>query len=239
MGSFMRLFQFRTEMGGQLRLRPALGRWKLRYMENLLQLLLRAGLPSIRFQFLTYRGRLSTLSMSVSMHPIRSPWLFLLLMFVPGVAFARAPKKCVTVDKAEKMLNKDVCVKAHIYDVVRLPDGTRFLDVCSPQTPDAKCRFTIVSLWEDRETVGGLDKYLNEDVRIWGMVRPVRGRAEIQLSHARQFYGGPPKFRPNPLLASGFDAQWERPPVRDPSLRAHGRGRSFMNTRDQQALPAK
>jgi len=24
------------------------------------------------------------------------------------------------------------------------------------------------------------------------------------VSHARQFYGGPPKFKPNPLLARGF-----------------------------------
>ena len=34
------------------------------------------------------------------------------------------------------MVNKDVCVTAHVYDVVQLPDGTRFLDVCTPDTTD-------------------------------------------------------------------------------------------------------
>ena len=48
-----------------------------------------------------------------------------------------------------KLLNKDVCISAHVYDVVQLPNGTSFLDVCTPQTSDDLCRFTIVSLWED------------------------------------------------------------------------------------------
>lgn len=169
----------------------------------------------------------------------RSPSLCLLLFCASVPAFARAPKKCVAADRAVTMLNKDACVSAHIYDVVQLPDGTRFLDVCSPQTTDEKCRFTIVSLWKDRETVGELEKYLNTDVRIRGIVRPMHGRAEIMLSHARQFYGGPPKFKPNPLLMRGFDAGQDRPPIHDPNLRAHGGRRAFMNTRDREKMPAK
>ena len=148
-----------------------------------------------------------------------------------------APKPCVPADQAAKMLNKDVCVSAHVYDVVELPDGTRFLDVCSPQTPDAQCRFTIVSLGQDREDVGELKQYRDQDVDIRGIVQPMHGRAGMVLSHVRQFRGGPPKFRPNPLLARGFTADQSRPPINDPNLHGQGSGRAFMNTRDQEATP--
>jgi hypothetical protein len=141
--------------------------------------------------------------------------------------------------QAAQMLNKDICVSAHIYDVVQLPDGTRFLDVCSPQTPDDQCRFTVVSLWADRDEVGELKKYRDANVEIRGVVRPMHGRAGMVLSHARQFYGGPPKFKANPLLARGFSADQERPPINDPNLHAQGGHRAFMNTRDQETLPGK
>ncbi len=157
----------------------------------------------------------------------------------PALAFAAKAKPCVTAEQAAQMLNKDVCIAAHIYDVVELPDGTRFLDVCSPQTPDDKCRFTIVSLAEDRDDVGELAKFRDMNVQVRGIVQPMHGRSGMILSHARQFYGGPPKFRPNPLLARGFSADQERPPVNDPNLRAHGGHRAFMNTRDEETLPAK
>jgi hypothetical protein len=137
------------------------------------------------------------------------------------------------------MLNKDICISAHVYDLVQLSDGTRFLDVCPPQTPDAKCRFTVVSLPEDRNTVGELTKYRDMNVQIRGIVQPMHGRAGIILSHARQFNGGPPKFRPNPLLARGFDAGESHPPVNDPNLRAQGGRRAFMNTKDQEPAPGK
>jgi hypothetical protein len=162
-----------------------------------------------------------------------------LLTLVPTLAIAAKPKPCVTADQAAQMLNKDVCISAHIYDVVRLPDGTRFLDVCSPQITDDKCRFTVVSYREDHIEVGELKKYRDMDVEIRGIVQPMHGRAGMVLSHARQFHGGPPKFRPNPLLARGFDAEQERPPVNDPNLRSQGGRRAFMNTRDQETLPGK
>ncbi len=163
----------------------------------------------------------------------------LILVFCAPVALAAKPKACVTAGQASRMLNKDVCVSAHIYDVVQLPDGTRFLDVCPPEMPDADCRFTIVSLWEDRGDVGELQKYRNMNVQIRGIVKPMHGRAGMVLSHVRQFNGGPPKFRPNPRLARGFNGGQERPPVEDPNLRAQGSARSFMNTRDQETRPAK
>jgi hypothetical protein len=165
--------------------------------------------------------------------------LLLLVAVSPVLAFASGQKPCVTAEEASKLLNKDVCISAHVYDVVQLPDGTRFLDVCTPQTPDDACRFTVVSLWEDHDEVGELRKYRDMDVHIRGIVRPMHGRAGMVLSHARQLYGGPPKFRPNPMLARGFSAEQSRPPVSDPNLRSQGGGRAFMNSRDQETRPAK
>jgi hypothetical protein len=164
--------------------------------------------------------------------------LALVIACATKLAFA-AQKPCVTTDQATKLLNKDVCITAHVYDVVELPSGTRFLDVCTPETPDEQCHFTIVSLKEDRDEVGELRKYRDMNVNIRGIVQPMHGRAGMVLSHARQFYGGPPKFRPNPKLARGFDAEQNRPPISDPNLRSQGGRRAFMNTRDQETLPAK
>jgi len=166
----------------------------------------------------------------------RVAWVVLLVAILPALAFAGKQKPCVTADKATALLNKDVCVSAHIYDVVELPDGTRFLDVCAPETTDEKCKFTIVSLWEDRDEVGELRKYRDMNVQIRGIVRPMHGRAGMVLSHARQFYGGPPKFKPNPLLARGFSADQSRPPINDPNLRSQGGRRAFMNTKDKETL---
>ncbi len=163
----------------------------------------------------------------------------LLAALSPTLAYAGSPKPCLTADEASKMLNKDVCITAHIYDVVQLPDGTRFLDVCTPQTPDDACHFTIMSLWKDREEVGELRKYRDMDVQVRGIVQPMHGRAGMVLSHARQFYGGPPKFKPNPMLARGFNAEQSHPPINDPNLRSQGGRRAFMNTRDQETRPAK
>ena len=165
--------------------------------------------------------------------------LALLLAGVSSLAFAAKPKPCLSAEEASRMVNKDVCVTAHVYDVVELPDGMRFLDICSPETTDQNCRFTIVSLWQDRESVGELRKFRDADVRVRGIVQPMHGRSGILLSHARQFNGGPPRFRPNPLLARGFSADQERPPVADPGLHTHGHVRAFMNSRDRETLPAK
>jgi hypothetical protein len=154
----------------------------------------------------------------------------------PALALAGKAKPCVSADQAAQMLNKDICVSAHIYDVVELLDGTRFLDVCSPQTPDEKCRFTVISLREDRPDVGELTRYRDQDVQIRGIVQPMHGRAGMKLSHVRQFYGGPPKFKPNPLLALGFSADEDRAPVSDPNLHPQGGRRAFMNTKDQETV---
>ena len=166
-------------------------------------------------------------------------WLVLCAAALTPFAFAAREKPCVTADEATKLVNKDVCVTAHIYDVVELPNGTRYLDVCTPDTTDERCRFTIVSMFEDRDEVGELRRYRDMDVHVRGIVWPMHGRAGMVLSHARQFYGGPPKFRPNPKLIRGFNADTSRPAINDPNLRSQGGRRAFMNSRDQEAAPKK
>ena len=200
-------------------------------------------MESCRIQWRDFPGRANRRTLVAVLPVNRFAHLRVLIavlaLTLPPAAYSAAPKPCVTADEASKMLNKDICISAHIYDVVQLPDGTRFLDVCTPQTPDEACRFTIMSLWEDREEVGELRKYRDMDVQVRGIVQPMHGRAGMVLSHARQFYGGPPKFKPNPMLARGFNAEQSRPPVNDPNLRSQGGRRAFMNTRDQETRPAK
>jgi hypothetical protein len=94
-------------------------------------------------------------------------------------------------------------------------------------------------MFEDRDQVGELRKYRDMDVHVRGIVRPMHGRAGMVLSHARQFYGGPPKFRPNPKLIRGFGADESRPAISDPNLRSQGGRRAFMNSLDQEAKPTK
>jgi hypothetical protein len=172
--------------------------------------------------------------------PLRRPlWLVLFALAACLTAAAAKPKPCISAEQASRLVHKDVCITAHVYDVVELPDGTRFLDVCTPQTPDEACRFTIISLWEDRDEVGELRKFRNMDVEVRGIVEPMHSRTGMVLSHSRQFYGGPPKFKPNPMLARGFSADQSRPPLNDPDLRSQRPVRAFMNTRDQETTPAK
>lgn len=133
-------------------------------------------------------------------------------------------------------LNQDVCVKAHVFDVVELLDGTRFLDVCPPNLPDDQCRFAVVSLAGDRGEVGDLRRYRDQDVQLRGTLRRMHGRLGIVISHSRQFGGGPEKFKPNPRLLHGFNAQSDQAPIRDPNLAPAGHHRSFMNTQDKERL---
>lgn len=148
-------------------------------------------------------------------------------------------KACLSVEDAVKQPNKDVCVSAHVFDVVQLSDGMRFLDVCPPETADENCHFTFVSPEADRKDVGDLTRYRDQDVHIRGIIRATHGRMGIVISHMRQFRGGPEKFRPNPRLVHGFEAESDRPPVRDPNLSGGGHHRSFMNTRDTESLPVR
>jgi hypothetical protein len=165
--------------------------------------------------------------------------LGLIAILCPALAFAHEAKPCIKPTDASQYLNKDICISVHIYDVVRLEDGTRFLDVCSPETPDTQCRFTVVSRPEDSDAVGELNQYRDADVHVRGIVESMHGRSGMVLSHARQFFGGPPKFRPNPRLIRGFAADSARPAVNDPNLRSHGGRRGFMNSNDRETRPTQ
>jgi hypothetical protein len=161
--------------------------------------------------------------------------------FAAGTANAAqksVPTMCLTVADASKKSGKDVCVNAHVFDLIELTDGTRFLDVCPPDVLDDKCSFTLLSLKVDREDVGDLRRYRNQNVNVRGIVRSTHGRMGIVISHVRQFNGGPEKFRPNPKLLRDFNAQSDQMPVHDPNLASNGHHRSFMNTRDRETLPA-
>ena len=134
-------------------------------------------------------------------------WLFppsLLLLALPCAANSM---HCIPPDEALRHINKTVCVQAHVYTVVRAAADTRFLDVCSPQTSDADCHFTIVSFHQDQTTVGDLTSLEHKDIQIRGMVREFEGRAEIVLNTSKQLHGGKEKFLANPKLMQSFSAE--------------------------------
>lgn len=163
----------------------------------------------------------------------------LIVALFPAVVFAAKSKPCVESVDASKYLNKDICISAHVYDVVKLDNGARFLDVCPPDMRDADCHFTIVSLPEDLNEVGELERYRDADVHVRGIVQSVHGQAGMLLSHARQFRGGPPKFRPNQLLIRGFAGDTEKAAVHDPNLRSQGGHRGFMNSNNRETLTGR
>lgn len=129
-----------------------------------------------------------------------------------------APRVCHPATDAARYTGKDICIAAHIYDIVELRDGTRFLDTCSPDTSDENCRFTIASLPQDRHEAGNLDSLRGRDIELRGIIHSVNQRSLIYFSNARQLHGGAEKFRPNPALLHGFSAEDGKAPVHDPSL---------------------
>ena len=135
----------------------------------------------------------------------RAAWIIAIAFVAPSLWAAE--KGCITPELAGQHVNKNVCLMAHVYDVIELSDGTRFLDLCSPLTTDAECRFTVVSLKSDREDVGDLEQYRGLDIQLRGTIRPFNMRTEMVLSRERQFHGGSEKFRPNPALLKGYSAE--------------------------------
>jgi hypothetical protein len=148
-------------------------------------------------------------------------WPVLAGIFAATPLFA-ATINCIVPSQTVNAINKDVCVSAHVYNVVKLRTGTRFLDVCSPQTPNAECRFTIISMAEDSRDVGPLDSLIGTDISIRGHVRNFSDHREIALTHIRQLHGGPEKFRPNPALLQRYSASEHSLAFRDPNARGGG-----------------
>jgi hypothetical protein len=76
-----------------------------------------------------FRATIAAISLEAFVALRRVGWLVLLMLAGPVLASAGAPKKCVTTEDATQLVNKDICVSAHIYNIVEMPDGTRFLDI--------------------------------------------------------------------------------------------------------------
>lgn len=121
--------------------------------------------------------------------------------------FAWAKRVCIEPENALKHVNKEVCVAAHVYRVVDAADGIHFLDVCSPETPDAECHFFVLSFSKDEKAVGNLQDLVDQTIHIRGTVHTIQGRAEIVLSSQKQLHGGKEKFKPNPQLVRTFSAE--------------------------------
>src|ERR1700761_8511206 len=91
-------------------------------------------------------------------------WMAVAGWGVPFPLIAATAKPCFNMLEAERHLNQDVCIHAHVFDVIQLADGTRFLDVCSPETSDAACHFTVISLRQDQKEVGSLESLRGQEI---------------------------------------------------------------------------
>jgi hypothetical protein len=151
--------------------------------------------------------------------------LILLFYTIPMTA----SHTCYSPDEALLHANKDICISAHVYNVVELTDGTRFLDVCKPDVPDEQCRFTIINQNADRKNVGDLEVYRGRDITIRGIVHTSDEQGIMVLNDARQFHGGKEKFVPNPALLHGFSAENSGTAFRDPTIRS-GHHRSIFKS---------
>lgn len=145
--------------------------------------------------------------------------LFLLGPLLVVTACFASNRPCYTPQEASAHGGKEICLSAHVYDVIEDVDGMRYLDVCRPGVPDESCRLTIVSLPGDRKEVGALEGVREQDVRLRGVVHAMHGQSVMVLSHARQFHDGPEKFRPNPELLGNFSAEHAGLGFKDSALR--------------------
>jgi hypothetical protein len=129
----------------------------------------------------------------------RSPWYAIALLFLCGAALAQKNALCVDAEAAADSEGKNICLAAHVYSIAEL-DGTRFLDICAPQTSDDDCHFFIASFATDRGAVGDLSSLRDADIQIRGTVQIYQGRAMIVLNRRQQLHGGNEKFVPNSQL---------------------------------------
>jgi hypothetical protein len=121
------------------------------------------------------------------------------LLLLSGASSAQKSMRCLSPDAAAASEGKNVCVSAHVYDVGEL-DGTRFLDVCTPQTADQDCHFFIAIFAADKKDVGDLEALRGTDIQIRGTVRSYQGRMILVLNRRQQLHGGNERFVPNPQL---------------------------------------
>jgi len=129
-----------------------------------------------------------------------------LLLPVPVLALGH-PSECSQVVQTSLHIANDACVSVHVYDVVALRDGTRFLDLCSPDTPDESCPFSVVSYWKDSRRVGDLRPLLGKDISLRGAVRRFGAHYVLILNDQAQLHGGPAHFIPDPRLLGTTSAE--------------------------------
>ena len=131
-----------------------------------------------------------------------------ILLALPAAASMPA---CTALDDGQLRPSHDACVAAHVYNVVTVENGTRFLDLCSPETADAGCRFSIVSYSADRTSVGNLELLRNTNVEVRGAIQKFGTRYLMVLNDDGQLHHRAPHFRPDPRLLSGFSAADSQP----------------------------
>jgi hypothetical protein len=121
----------------------------------------------------------------------------------------------------------DACIAGHVFDVVTVEGGTRFLDLCSPETPDEACHISIVSYKKDRPQVGDLEAFRGKDISIRGPLQAFDGRYVLVLNDARQFHGEAARFIPDPRLVHPTSEEDGEADAKELRVNFHHHGRKL------------
>ena len=153
--------------------------------------------------------------------------LFLLSALMPAaIAHARTPA-CSPAADTTLRTSEDTCLQAHVFDVVTIAGGTRFLDLCSPDTQDDACHVSVVSYGKDRKQVGDLEAMRGKDVSIRGALQKYNGRYVLVLNEERQFHGGAARFAPDQRLLRGTSAEGGEDHSPELRVNFHHRGKKL------------
>ena len=139
-----------------------------------------------------------------------SPALLAIALLLAPPILANEPA-CLTLDELQLRTARDACIAAHVYNVVTVENGTRFLDLCSPETSDAQCRFTVVSYREDHTSAGNLEQLSGRNIEVRGAIEKFGSRYRMILNDDGQLHHRQPRFRPDPRLMTGFSAEDSQP----------------------------
>jgi hypothetical protein len=155
--------------------------------------------------------------------------LFILTAILPAAAAHARDLTCTPADNTLHT-SADTCLAAHVYDVVTVTGGTRFLDLCSPDIPDESCHLSIVSYKKDSRQVGDLTAFRGKDISIRGAVQKFDGRYVIVLNDQRQFHGQPARFIPDPRLLRNSPGEEDQDPnAQELRVNFHHHGRKLEN----------
>ena len=159
-----------------------------------------------------------------------------IVLCTPTLVFAAKPRPCVTADQAAQMLNKDICVSAHIYDVVSFPtaqasstSARRRPPTSDAASPSSAWPRTAAKSANSANTATRMCRF--EALSVPCAAAPAWYSAMPASSTAARRNSGPIPCSPTASCGAGAASHSRSRPA------SPGGRRAFMNTQDRELLP--